>query len=460
MHWLLIMGYRNEALYEAVKKYVIAATTFIVDKMEDDDPAADANGRNFFFARFSLGSELSTMPEYRHCLEALLADPKIMGQLDVLVGTSSRLSRAPTAEGLMTSLLDLSMAPGGRKFDPEYFEREYAVFEEAFNGDYVLYDVVAPLEGLLAHGSVNLSRDIEISPFTNDDIKPYYTYNDTLVHHESMGKPVAVRTKFRLPKVVKSDSEQSLEGLDTETIEKIHAERLRRDEADRAEQARLNERVEEVVNALRIFGAESVFHVGIIHRASRWFGNDNVFPNPVQVAVRFTTGTEEGWLTSFAQFWDGLQSDRVRGINFLGLAMRRIGYAHERHRIEDKLIDLLIAAEALFLNDSGNETYRGELQYRLAQRAGFFLGGDPQMREKIYHHMKDAYKLRSQIVHGGKIRPLRRDDGSSVDMEEFVDSTRVYLRLSLHKMVSLVMQSPPGKLIDWDELIFGTAAQG
>jgi hypothetical protein len=454
------MEYRNEVLYGAIKDYVSTATAFIKNRMKDNDSLSVENDKDFFFAGLSLRSELSELAEYRLCLEVLLADQQIMGQLDVLVGTSSQSSRAPTAEGLMGRLLDLSMPRGSQEFDQNYFEHEYAIFEEAFYGDYILYDVVAPLEGLLAHGSVELPSDFEISPFTNDDIAPYYTYNDKLERHESMGRPVAVRTKFRLPKVVKSDSDLSLEGLDTETIEKIHAERLRKDEADRAEQSRLNERIEEVVNALRIFGAESVFHVGIVHRASRWFGNDNIFPNPVQVAVRFTTRAEAGWLSSFGKFWAGLQSDRMTGHKFLGLAMRRISYAHERHRIEDKLIDLLIAAEALFLRDTGSETYRGELQYRLAQRAGFFLADDPATREKVYQHMKDAYKLRSQVVHGGKIRPIKNEDGSLVDMQEFVETTRMYLRDALHKMINLAMQSHQStELIHWDELIFGVSGE-
>jgi hypothetical protein len=451
------MKHRNEALHGAVKEYVSAATVFIGQKLEDGGLSSESDGDAFFYTRFSSGDELRTLPEYRRCLEVLLTDTKITGQLDVLVGTSSRSSRAPTADGLMFRLLDLSVPHNGRKFDPEYFEREYAIFEEAFYGDYILYDVIAPLEGLSAHGSVRLSGDLEISPFTNDDITPHYTYNAKHnIPHASIGGPVAVRTKFRLPKVIHSDSDMDLEGLDAGTIEKAHAGRLRKNETDRAEQSRLNERVEEVVNALRVFGAESVFHVGIIHRASKWFGSDNVFPNPVQVAVRFTTQGEQGWLTSFGQFWAGLQSERLKGRKFIGLAMRRIGYALERHRIEDKLIDLLIAAEALFLNDAGGESYRGELQYRLAQRAGFFLGSDPAARRKIYQHMKDAYKLRSQVVHGGKIRPLKREDGSSIDMEEFVDTTRVYLRDALHKMVNLVMRSQTSaELVDWDELLFG-----
>jgi hypothetical protein len=455
LRWLLIMRYRNEALYAAVKEYVSAATAFIGNRIKVDGSSSETGDNAFFFARLSLASELPNLPEYQRCLEVLLADPRITGQLDVLMGTSSRSSRAPTAEGLMTRLLDLSMPHGGSKFDPEYFEREYAIFEEAFYGNYILYDVVAPLENLLAHGSVNLPGDFEISPVTNDDIAPYYTYNDRLERHESMGSPVAVRTKFRLPKVVKSDSELNLEGLDPETIEKAHAEMLRKDEVDREKQARLNERIEEIVNALRIFGAESVFHVGIIHRASKWFGSDNIFPNPVQVSVRFTTRGEEGWLSSFGRFWAGLQSERVKDRKFLGLATRRLGYAHERHRVEDKLLDLLIAAEALFLSGS-----MGELQYRLAQRAGFFLSNDPATRRKIYWHMLAAYKVRSKVVHGEEARPPKREDGTEVDLEEFVETTKVYLRITLRKMVDLALLSESrDELVDWETLILGTAAQ-
>lgn len=440
-------------LYRAVKDYVSAATAFILNRMIANSSSSETGDNAFFFARLSLGSELRGLHEYQCCLEVLLADPKITGQLDVLVGTNSQLSRAPTAEGLMTRLLDLSMPRGGSEFDPEYFEREYAIFEEAFYGDYILYDVVAPLENLLVDGSVKLSDDFEISPFTNDDIAPYYTYNTKLGRHESMGSPVAVWTKFRLPKVVKSDSELNLEGLAPDEIKKAYAERLRKDEVDRVAQARLNERIEEVVNALRIFGAESVFHVGIIHRASKWFGSDNVFPNPVQVSVRFTTRGEEGWLASFGRFRAGLQSDRVKDRKFLGLAMRRLGYAHERHRSEDKLLDLLIAAEALFLSGS-----MGELQYRLAQRAGFFLADDPATRRKIYRHMLDAYKVRSKVVHGEEARPPKREDGTEIDFEEFVETTKVYLRITLRKMMDLALLSESrDELVDWDTLIIGAS---
>ncbi len=443
------MGNRNAVLYEAVKQYVLAATSFIVNRMKDNHSSPETGDDDFFFARLSLVDELPHLPEYQRCLEALLAEPKITGQLDVLVGTSSRSSRAPTAEGLMTRLLDLGMPPSSRNFDPEYFEREYAIFEEAFYGDYILYDVVAPLDNLLAHGSVKLPDGFEISPFTNNDIAPYYTYE----RHEAIGSPVAVRTKFRLPKVVKSDSELNLEGLAPETVEKVHAEQLRKSEVDRVAQAQLNENIEEVVNALRIFGAESVFHVGIIHRASRWFGSDNVFPNPVQVSVRFTTLGEEGWLSSFGQFWAGLQSDGVKDRKFLGLAMRRLGYAHERHRVEDKLLDLLIAAEALFLSGS-----MGELQYRLAQRAAFFLGNKPATRRNIYKHMLDAYKVRSKVVHGEVARPPKREDGTDVDLEEFVETTKVYLRVTLRKMVDLALLSKSrDELVDWDTLILGAS---
>lgn len=147
------MRYQNESLYRAVREYVSTATALIAQRLDDGDLSSETDG-TFFFARLSLGNELPDLPEYQRCLEVLLADAKITAQLEVFVGTSSRSSRSPAAKDLMARLLDLSMPHGGRQFDPEYFEREYAIFEEAFYGDYILYDVIAPLDGLLAHGSV------------------------------------------------------------------------------------------------------------------------------------------------------------------------------------------------------------------------------------------------------------------------------------------------------------------
>jgi hypothetical protein len=62
---------------------------------------------------------------------------------------------------------------------------------------------------------------------------------------------------------------------------------------------------------------------------------------------------------------------------FIGIAARRFSFAHERYNWQDKIIDLLIAAEALFFCDQGEKS---ELTYRLCLRASFFLSNDGKER--------------------------------------------------------------------------------
>lgn len=459
------MEHRNEILHEAVNEYVRAAVDFVARRMlsqaaADTERGAQATAEAFFHARLSCGGELAELPEYRRCHEALLADHTIAYQLNVLVGEGSRLSRSRTVKQLMRDLLDLGVLSDDYQFDPEHFEREYALFEEAFYCDEILYDVVAPLENLLVGGSVRLSDDLEIGPLTLDDIDPFGTAKVRLDRFEGRrGKPCAIRSKFRAPKVVRHDDEPDAGEAGLAGRGDYHAKRLRNADELSSRQSRQNERIEEVVNALRLFGVETVFHVVIIYRASKWFGHDSVFQNPVRGVTPLIYENDQRWLDAFKQFWQGLQSEEVKRIKFIGLAMRRLGYAHERHRLEDSIIDLLIAAESLFLSDSGSASYRGELQYRLAQRAGFLLGNDSAGRLKIYRHMKEAYKLRSVVVHGGNPGRLKLEGDGAESLREFVETTKVYVRLALRKIIDLARQPrPSGDLVNWDEMIFATGS--
>lgn len=98
-------------------------------------------------------------------------------------------------------------------------------------------------------------------------------------------------------------------------------------------------------------------------------------------------------------FWAALNSPGVRNRQFLQVALRRFGLACERIYPEDALLDLMIAAEALFLTDVGDDKYRGELRFRLALRAAMFIDSDD--RRATFRAIRLAYDLRSQLVHGG-----------------------------------------------------------
>ena len=78
------------------------------------------------------------------------------------------------------------------------------------------------------------------------------------------------------------------------------------------------------------------------------------------------------------------------------IALDRFDSQYEDKSEPDKLIDVLIGLEALY---SGEPQ---DLTYRLAMRCAKHLGKSSDDSEKIYDCLKNAYGIRSEIVHGRK----------------------------------------------------------
>ncbi len=75
------------------------------------------------------------------------------------------------------------------------------------------------------------------------------------------------------------------------------------------------------------------------------------------------------------------------------------------------MLDQMIILESLF--QKGNE--RQELSYRLSLRVARFCGRDSQERKAIFGLMREAYNLRSRLVHGDQ------STGSDSSIQQRVD---------------------------------------
>jgi hypothetical protein len=129
----------------------------------------------------------------------------------------------------------------------------------------------------------------------------------------------------------------------------------------------------------------------------------------------------------------------------LALALRRLGYQAHRQRVEDEMVDIMVAAEALYLSDLGPD----ELGFRLALRASAL--SDPQelgmTRRNVFDLMKSAYGVRSKIVHGDEPKPKDlKVKGAQVPLAEFVQATEEVVRQGLREALNRAAGWPP----DWD----------
>jgi hypothetical protein len=100
----------------------------------------------------------------------------------------------------------------------------------------------------------------------------------------------------------------------------------------------------------------------------------------------------------FREFWQAFKTARTHGM--IKNAVRRFDYAADRSLPEDKIVDLLIAAESLFLSDQSGT----ELGFRLSARVAALLGADVDERLALSTFMRRAYSARSKIVHGDTLK--------------------------------------------------------
>ena len=155
-------------------------------------------------------------------------------------------------------------------------------------------------------------------------------------------------------------------------------------------------------------------------------------------------------LPQFIDMWRHLEKYAA---NF-GFSIRRFNFSFGRGYLADRIVDLVIAAEALFLGDL-DDKYRGELRFRFALRAAKFILHPQYDEHEVFEVMRRAYDARSAIVHGGSPKDTRLPDNPSADLRVFIDAVEELVRLGLHKAL---LMTDGGKRIRqavyWDKLMF------
>src|SRR5262249_26839800 len=248
--------------------------------------------------------------------------------------------------------------------------------------------LLAPLLGLKVEvAPVELGSDISIIYMTDDDIArclnmgvfPDFLISPSLAH---VDRVATVRVQFSLDKRVgHNDLGQPENSL------KVYSD--------------ARERAIDVLYALRVFKEGRVSLPGFVEFSPHWplergtsFQHSN--PGPMPRFNKYELSGNE--VEEFKAFWSQFQQDTAR--RAAGNAVRRFSFANDRERDDDKIVDLMIAAESFFLADSGSPQERGEQRYRCALRAAFFIEVPGYSRREIFKHVRRAYDVRSAIVHG------------------------------------------------------------
>lgn len=96
-------------------------------------------------------------------------------------------------------------------------------------------------------------------------------------------------------------------------------------------------------------------------------------------------------------FWKNYHKLIQKKHSSFNVAIRRFYILNQKFDQEDKLLDILIAFEALFLSETA------ELSYRLSLRISKFLQEEYDSAS-LFDFIKRVYSIRSKIVHGSPIK--------------------------------------------------------
>ena len=117
--------------------------------------------------------------------------------------------------------------------------------------------------------------------------------------------------------------------------------------------------------------------------------------------------------------------------------------------VVDRMIDLGIAFEALYLLDGE----RGEIRFKLAVRAAWHLGKDKDDRNELLTKFKQIYDHRSNAVHSGKLDEKVKFGGERIPISEFIEKAQGLCRESIMKILE------DGRFPNWNDLILGSEVE-
>jgi hypothetical protein len=245
-----------------------------------------------------------------------------------------------------------------------------------------------------------------------------------------------IKITYRLPKIIGESDRRQLEDVASNKFFTNHYEN-------------------ETINALRIFKEGKFYPIASIRKSNSIFSSGINFSleKPVRQFMNSMFSLSETECVDFIRLYSSIFEAKLADNQFLSVNIRRFSQSSERDDIEDRIIDLMISAEALFLSSGGS--FQGELKYRLAHRAAMLIGDDIGDRKYVFEFMQNAYNVRSSIVHGSIPKLPKKIDGEEYTLEEFCSDIEMYLRVSTKKVVSLVSNISGKRIeIDWKSIVF------
>jgi hypothetical protein len=375
---------------------------------------------DFFLLLFKYSNEIDALQNFKDCARYVLSNSVTRKKLNLVSRGEQALEEVPLTLSnfmMLRSLLGTFLKRAGElSFIDEAFDRLYEEFEHYLYISKIPYKVTAPIIGLSGDiGEVAFDKHLKLCRMSASD-----------------------RTAF----MEEATSPMTASGFDSFGIQSaqymLEADYSQRERVPMDTRAGVN-KFEEVVSVLRLWKSGKVRLVGTKVNPSIWtphhgrvFGHRFSWRGFVVPSSYVLNKTEE---SSLLHLWRRTRDFKeeeggTKNGKYINIALRRFDLGVEEDNIENKMIDFLIAFEALYLNEMD------ELTYRLSLRTAVLLGRSDDETTTIREIIAKGYKLRSEIVHGKELSQIRIR-GKVIALDDFVRQVENYLRKSLRSFLVL-----------------------
>ena len=416
---------RNQDLYTAMKRFCVALVRLTTEQVDHQEDLT--NG----LTSSNLIEDARQLPEYRRGIDILNADSVICSHFEKRIGIAGFGSTQVTANGLLDVLVKPILEGKRPVFDEVFFDQSYTEFEDTFYCQTVTCEAIAAVQGWCLSGElqqrsantplIKFSDDLQISQLSVEEEKAVHLME--LVRRYGLrwtDRLYAIRATYQRPKVVLRMDEEIAPDLE---------------QAAEGEFVQINDRIEEVLETLRVFRKGSIRQGGIYHRVNSWLVSGIMrnmrkpLADPIaNLNPMYVLETQQD-VNELEGFWQSVQKAKAKGHRFLNVAMRRFAESNERHHVEDRLIDLMIAAEALAQASSS----KGKGDVIAEYVATHVVETD---KTKVRTVMRDTYRLRNSIVHDGDASRWLSGTGKQPgDVIVVASTAEEYLREALKKTV-------------------------
>ena len=375
-----------------------------------------------------------------HLLQTIQADPRIARHFDTLIGTSegSTIFDFPMFLRSMNILLWENQQLGSKQrhnLNEAAFNTMYEQIENSFYSDLFTFRCFAPVERFqMEEERIELDTNFSITRFPDKDRQ--HILEASALFGQSNRRTVANENIFEafveVPKLL---------GAINTTPSESGPNKMARQQFDAA------------CEALRLFQQGAVGFNDIWLQNTTWVLDTGTHirgrsePILFRGTPYFLTSAEK---LQFERFWINYRQAKQVGRASLNLALRRFEIGYQRSMPEDKLIDYMIAFEALLLGKDVQQ----ELSYRLSLRGATLLGSTPEDRKIIFEQLNLGYKERSKIVHGGSTKDTVKVAGAELTFGDFVVTIEDRLRSTIKEFLSRAnKQSEAQMLKELDKII-------